>query len=314
MVNWARGEAERATRLDDLARALIDSGGSEAADYLQRVLMSRVDRLEQWVLMSMTTVDTEEIMPVVRKGVSVDDAETRAQAIEALETVGDRRVLNVLLPLIDATGGPPGMEPRNALRELCTDFDPWLRALAMRCLSERVQSDLSHIYEVAAADRSDLVQEIVPSLSLMTIENPEGLGVMDRVIALQRVTMFSDLDPEDLELLARSTSELTLEPGEKIYSEGTEGSEALMIVDGSAIVSVTRDGVTRVVNRYGPGESVGELALLRSGVRSADVHAGDEGLRAVVITKTDLMSTLEERPPVALGMLATLADRIVEET
>lgn len=87
-----------------------------------------------------------------------------------------------------------------------------------------------------------------------------------------------------------------------------------MIVSGSVTVSVRRDGQVKVVNVYGPGESVGELALLGSGVRSADVIAGDDGLHAVVITKADFLSILEERSSVAYGMLTTLAARLVEET
>lgn len=126
--------------------------------------------------------------------------------------------------------------------------------------------------------------------------------------------MFAELDPEDLEILARATDEIAFEAGEAIYREGDEGSEALMIVHGAAIVSITRNGETRIVNEYGPGDSVGELALLRSGVRSADVTAGEEGLHGVVMAKTEFLSIIEERPSVALGMLSTLAERIAEET
>lgn len=313
-VEWARAEAERAARLDRLRRSLRGTERSATARFLRRVLDERAGRLEQWVLMAMTTIDTEDVMPIVRKGVRAEDPETRAQAIEAIETLGDRRVLAVLLPLLDQPVGESDLSEREALRELSADFDPWLRALALRCLAESIRSDLHHIHETARSDDSDLVRAIVPSLATMPLEKPDTLGVMDRVLALQRMTMFAELDPEDLEILARATDEIAFEPRETIYAEGGEGSEALMIVDGAAIVSITRNGETRIINEYGPGDSVGELALLRSGVRSADVTAGDEGLLGVVMAKTEFMSILEERPSVALGMLATLAERIAQET
>ena len=313
-VEWARGEAERAARLDRMMRSLRGAGRSATARFLQKALKERAHRLEQWVLMAMTTVDTEDVMPIVRKGVGAGDPETRAQAIEAIETLGDRRVLAVLLPLLDQPGGESDLTEREALRELSGDFDPWLRALALRCLAESIRSDLDHISETARADDSDLVRGIVPSLVSMPLEKSDTLGVMDRVLALQRIPMFAELDPEDLEILARATEEIAFEPGETIYREGGEGSEALLIFDGAAVVSITRNGETRVVNEYGPGDSVGELALLRSGVRSADVTAGDEGLHGVVMAKTEFISILEERPSVALGMLSTLAERIAEET
>lgn len=313
-VEWARKEAERAAELDELGRALGDTAHSSAARFLKRVLEARSIRIEQWVLMAMTTVETEEIMPLVQKGVVAEDAETRAQAIEALEEVGDRSVLSVLLPLLDRAPGRSDIGEREALRKLSDDFDPWLRALAIRCLEEMITADLDHLIAVARRDDSDLVRDVVPSLSAMPVEKSDTLGVMDRVLALQGVSMFSGLDPEDLEVLARSTREVAYDPAELVYAEGAEGKEALMIVSGSVSVSVRRDGEVRTIATYGPGESVGELALLGSGVRSADVIAGREGLHGVVITKHDFTSILEERPSVALGMLATLAARIVEET
>lgn len=313
-VGWARNEAERAVELDRLATALGDVGSAPVAEFLHRVLVSRAQRLEQWVLMAMTTVDTEEVMPLVQRGVVADDIETKSQAVEALEAIGDRSVLEVLLPLLDKGDVTSDLDRREALRALTQDFDPWLRALATRCLAEEIHLDLERLYEVAAADDSVLVREVVPSLVPMPVEKSDTLSLMDRVLALQRASMFSELDPEDLELLAQNTTEVVYEPGELIYSEGAEGSEALMIVEGSAVVSVTRGDETRVINSYGPGDSVGELALLGPGVRSADVRAGDDGLHGVVITKTDFLSILEERPSVALGMLSTLASRLVEQT
>ncbi len=313
-VEWARGEAERAARLDLFRRGMAGAMDTPVARFLKSVLDARTARLEQWVLMAMTTTETTDIMPVVQRGVAASDVETRAQAIEALETIGDRRILGVLLPLLDRAGGESLLEEREALRQLSSDFDPWLRALAMRCLAEAIQSDLTLLHRVARTDRSDLVRESVPSLSTMALEKSDTLGVMDRVLALQRVHMFSELDPEDIEALARSTNEVVYGADEMIYQEGAEGSEGLMIIDGSAIVTATRGDETRVVAEYGPGDSVGELALLGSGVRSADVTAGPNGLHGVVITKADFVSILEERSSVALGMLSTLAERMAQET
>jgi CRP-like cAMP-binding protein len=126
--------------------------------------------------------------------------------------------------------------------------------------------------------------------------------------------MFSELDPEDLELIARATAEVRYQAQEPIYVDGAEAREMLVIVAGSAVVSKARGSNVDLIQTYGPGEHVGELALLGGGVRSADVTAGDEGLHGIVITKDDLTSILEERPTVALGMLTTLAQRLAHQT
>ena len=133
-------------------------------------------------------------------------------------------------------------------------------------------------------------------------------------MALHRVPMFSELDPEDLELIARATNEVQYQANEPIYRDGDHASEMLVIVEGRAVVSKNRGSARDVIRIFGAGEHVGELALLGAGVRSADVFAGDSGLHGIVVTKDDLLSILEERPAVALGMLTTLARRLSEQT
>ncbi len=126
--------------------------------------------------------------------------------------------------------------------------------------------------------------------------------------------MFSGLDPEDLDLVAATMAEIQFEPRERIYSDGEPGDEMLVIVEGEAVVSKARNGSRDVIETYGPGDHVGELSLLRGGQRIADVDSGDPGLHGLVLSKADLLSILDERPSVAMGMLATLATRLAEQT
>jgi CRP-like cAMP-binding protein len=126
--------------------------------------------------------------------------------------------------------------------------------------------------------------------------------------------MFSDLDPEDLQLIADIADEVQYRPGEQIYHMGDEGTDMMMIIDGEAVVSAVHEGVSVEIVRHGKDEHVGELALLQGAPRSADVHAGSEGLHALVIGKVDLMSILQERPSVTMAMLSTLATRLAART
>jgi len=310
---WAESEAVRAAQLAALGNALARDFETPTGAFLVRVLQERAAVLSGWVLLAMTTDATIEVMPIVQKGIDSSDVEIRAQAIEALETIGDRSVLSVLLPLVEHDPEVANTGPREALRTLSTDFDPWLRALSIRCLSE-IEPDLQHLVEVASQDESDLVRTSVASLRPMADEHMDTLSLMDRVLALQRVAMFSELDPEDLDLVAAAASEVRYPAGESIYVDGAEGHEMMLIMEGVAIVSKDRDGVREEITSYGAGDSVGELALLRGGHRAADVRAGDAGLHGIVINKLDLWSILEQRPSVAMGMLSTLASRLADQT
>lgn len=298
-AEWARGEAERAALLTRYAGAIRVPDPGLALRSLLSVLESRSRRLVQWVLLAMTTSETRGVMSLVSRGVESSDPETRSQAIEALETLGARRILEVLLPLLEPDGTVDTISSDEALNRLVDDFDPWLSALAERVLDE---------------SRNDGDRRVPSSPVMGGNESPSILDTMDRVLVLQGVRMFADLDPEDLDLIAGATTEETYEPGALILTAGSVGEEMFVIVDGSAVVSVTEGSERRIVRLYGPGDHVGELSLLTGGPRSADVHAGDEGVRALALSTTDLHTVLEERPKVAMGMLATLARRLIEQT
>ena len=313
VTDWASKEATRVQKLRSLRAALASSSHSPAMEFLARVVAARASRLEQWVLMAITTTKTQEVMPILERGLKSSDSETRAQAVEALEMTGDRRALGIMLPLLESNQTGPVQDGRSALRELLNDFDPWLRALATRCLAEEIALDLARLRNTSAEDQSPIVRSAVPSLAEVTTERFDMLNPMDRVMALHRVPMFSELDPEDLELIAKATAEVHFQAHETIYREGEEAAEMLVIVEGSAVISKRRGSTREVIRTHESGQHVGELGLLGGGYRSADVTAGEQGLHGVIVTKVDLLSILEERPAVALGMLTILAKRLAGE-
>lgn len=305
LIEWAAREARRAAFLNRSSR-LITADTPEAS-FLAGVLEMRVRRIVRWILVAMTTEQTRLIMPIVARGVRSDDPETRSQALEALESIGDRSVLSILLPLLEDHDDEAEHELQRALENLSQDFDPWLSSLARICMArpDQGQADVSSF----PAGKEDL-----PSWASVSDEHTEIHSEIGRVLILQRVRMFADLDPEDLLLISRQTAEVHYESGELIYSQGDPGDELMVITKGEAIVSTVHDGERVVVTRYGEGEPIGELALFTNKPRSADVNAGKGGLDGLVMTQFDLVSIVEERPSVAMGMLGTLASRLSDQT
>lgn len=297
---WIDSEIGRAALLRRWA-ASLQGDGSDARQYLVSVLRSRQRRLERWAIRAMEADDAS--LSAVRRGAWSKDVETRSQALEALESIADRPRARRLVTLIEADAAA-ALEPREAYREMAIDFDPWIRALALRAFSEENVGDPEGIGEGAAAASAEK-REPAPFIASV---QPAGTGVLDRMLTMQRVPMFSLLDPEELHLVARAATEADHGAGEVVFRGGEAGDAMLIITDGSVEV---RTGASLVAVRRA-GEFVGELSILRGKTRMADVVAGDSGVSGLMLEAEALRGLVAERPKAALAMLSTLAGRLAE--
>ncbi len=90
----------------------------------------------------------------------------------------------------------------------------------------------------------------------------------------RRVPLFADLDPDDLRFVLRVARRLEFAKGALMVRQGQIADSALVMESGSAsVVSVLPGGGEAVMAELGPGSVLGEMALLDSGVRSANVIA-----------------------------------------
>ena len=132
-----------------------------------------------------------------------------------------------------------------------------------------------------------------------------GLGANAKLDLLKRVPLFEQCSKKDLQSIARITDEIDLRADKVLIKEGERGGEFFVIVSGE--VEVRRKG--RKVATLGPGNFVGEMALLSKVPRTATVTAVT-ALDVLVITDRAFLALLEKMPELWLKVARALAERV----
>jgi len=126
---------------------------------------------------------------------------------------------------------------------------------------------------------------------------------------LKRVSWFQDLDSKSLEAISNAAVEQSYQPGQLIMRQGDTGVGAFIIRSGKVEVVQERDGKETKLATLGPGDVVGEMALLDEFPRSASVRAV-EPTTALGIQRWHFRGILESHPQLALALLPILTRRI----
>ena len=121
---------------------------------------------------------------------------------------------------------------------------------------------------------------------------------------LRELPLFGELDHHDLSIVARWVEEVELHDGDLLFEQGAMPRELWVIEQGRA--EVRHDGAH--VAALGPGDVVGEMALLKLQRRWATVRAvGD--VRAVTLDADALAAITEEMPELGERLRETMARR-----
>jgi CRP-like cAMP-binding protein len=127
----------------------------------------------------------------------------------------------------------------------------------------------------------------------------------EKLELLQGIPLFARFDHKHLERLGMLTEEVDVPAGKVLIRQGELGDDLMVLVKG--IVAVERDG--EKINKLGPGEFFGEIALLERGPRTATVTT-ETPCRLLVLNHRSFHSLMDEFPEVAASVLLTLAHRL----
>ena len=134
------------------------------------------------------------------------------------------------------------------------------------------------------------------------------LSTIERVLFLKGAELFDQIAGEDLVPVALVAQEVHFRAGETLLRQGDPGDCLYIIVDGEA--SINLRGIGPVATRQARS-SLGEMGIISRQPRSADCVALTD-LTALKIDRDDFWELLAEKPPLALGVIRALSQRLDE--
>lgn len=125
-----------------------------------------------------------------------------------------------------------------------------------------------------------------------------------------QLPFFEDMDPADIGSLARHLRRLAVPAGTTLFRRGERARTMFVIVDGFVeVVDPTEDGRNVLLAELGPGETMGEVALLDGGARRALAIARTP-VMCLTLDADGLADLLRERPETALKLMLTMSRRL----
>jgi CRP/FNR family transcriptional regulator, cyclic AMP receptor protein len=132
----------------------------------------------------------------------------------------------------------------------------------------------------------------------------------NKLEVLRKHHIFCDLDTEAFDQLCRYAKPATLKRGATIFSKGDPGNSLVAVVSGTVKISVSSpDGRSAILNLIGPGEIVGEVAVLDGHARTADATA-NTSCEIFVIDRREFLPFVRSQPALAMKFIELLCARL----
>ncbi len=135
------------------------------------------------------------------------------------------------------------------------------------------------------------------------------MSLNEEVELLRSVTLFANIEPSKLKLLAFTSERLTFPAGQDLCKQGDIGDAAYVIVSGDADVIIDTPSGPLTVAHVGKNAFVGEIAILIDVPRTATISPTTE-LETLKISKDLFYRLIAEFPEMAIEIMRELARRL----
>ena len=131
-------------------------------------------------------------------------------------------------------------------------------------------------------------------------------------LSAARIVFWEALDPIERDAFRAVASSRTFAAGARLIAEGDQADHVIVILSGRTKICVEENGGERILAERGPGQLVGERAVLQLSVRSASVIALDR-VQALVVRVRDFAAFISDHPRVLGIVEGQVYDRRTED-
>jgi len=128
--------------------------------------------------------------------------------------------------------------------------------------------------------------------------------------SLKQFDFFKNLPDEAIYDLVDKVEHVTLKKDDVLFKKGEKGDALYILQEGWVkLVIEDRDGSEIVINQVGPGNVIGEMALIEDRPRSAGVIALNDA-KFLKLTEEEFMDVFMSQPLLGLEVSRTIANRL----
>ena len=323
LMEACRGRLLEANRHLIAADILGRGEPSPAAELLISQVQSECATIQSGAIHLLGHLGDVDVVGDLVERLGETDPAARENAIELLENIGDRALMEMLLPLltddkdervraaIELTGWD-GKDADGSVIHLLGSRDPWTQmAATWAALSMSKPALLSHLPRDVDERVTELIDLATTGGSTMSTQD-QPLTSMEKITFLKESPFFAALPLEELYHVALSTQEETVSAGTTVIKQGTLGDKMYMVVSGQMEVrrmAGEDDTEGQQIAVTGAKQVFGDMALLDDEPRSASVIALEDS-HLLSLQRGDLERILRRYSSIAFSMMRILSRRL----
>lgn len=118
--------------------------------------------------------------------------------------------------------------------------------------------------------------------------------------------LFHEIYEHEIELILKNCLVASFQEGDHIITQGDESTDICILLSGKADITVTKDGVDKLITSIGEGDLFGELVLINETKRTANIIA-TKNCDILIMSYDSFYSLFNKKPAVFALMVLNLA-------